>query len=49
MAKRKRRKSHKKEQLEIKKEIYAILFILAAIIGLGKLGPVGRLFASFSL
>jgi len=49
MAKRKRRKSNKKEKLEIKKEIYAIFFVLAAIIGLGKLGPVGRFIASFSL
>ena len=49
MAKRKRRKSSKKEKLEIKKEVYAILFVLIAIIGLGKLGPVGRFVASFSL
>ncbi len=49
MAKRRRRKSHRKEKLELKKEIYAILFILAAIFGLGKLGPVGRFLAAFSL
>ncbi|MBP5678911.1 MAG: cell division protein FtsK [Bacilli bacterium] len=49
MARRKRRRSHKKERLEIKKEIYAIFFVLAAIIGLGKLGPVGKFIASFSL
>jgi len=49
MAKRKRRKSSKKEKLELKIEIYAILFVLIAIIGLGKLGPVGRFVASFSL
>ena len=50
MAKRKRRKrTTKKEKLEIKKEVYAILFVLIAIIGLGKLGPVGRFIASFSL
>ena len=49
MAKRKRRKSNKKEKLELKIEIYAILFVLIAIIGLGKLGPVGRFVASFSL
>ena len=49
MAKRKRRRSNKKEKLEIKKEIYAILFVLAAILGLGKLGPAGRFIASFSL
>ena len=49
MAKRKKKKSSKKETFELKKEVYAIIFILAAIIGLGKLGPVGKLVASFSL
>ena len=49
MAKRKRRKSSKKEKIEIKVEVYAILFILAAIFGLGKLGPVGRFITSFAL
>ena len=50
MAKRRRkRKYHRKEKLELKIEIYAIFFILAAIFGLGKLGPVGRFIAAFSL
>lgn len=49
MAKRKRKKTTKKETFELRKEIYAVLFILTAIIGVGKLGPVGKLVASFSL
>ena len=49
MAKRKRKKSTKKQVLEIRKEVYAVLFIIISIIGLGKLGPVGRFVASFSL
>lgn len=49
MAKRKRKKSTKKQTLEIRKEVYAVLFIIISIIGLGKLGPVGRFVASFSL
>ena len=49
MAKRKRRKTTKKAVLEVRKEVYAILFIVAAVIGLGKLGPVGRCVAAFSL
>lgn len=49
MAKRKRRKTSTKQTLELKTEVYALLFIIIAIIGLGKLGPVGRIIASFSL
>ena len=49
MAKRKRKKTSKKQTFEIRKEVYAVLFILISIIGLGKLGPVGRLIASLSL
>ncbi|MBR3211071.1 MAG: cell division protein FtsK [Bacilli bacterium] len=49
MAKRKRRRTTKNQRLELKKEIYAILFVIIAIIGLGKLGPVGKFVASFSL
>lgn len=49
MAKKKRRKSSKKETFTVKKEVYAVLFILISIVGLGKLGPVGRIIASFSL
>ena len=47
MAKRKRRK--KKQKIEISIELYAILFVIAAILGIGKLGPAGRLIASFGL
>ena len=49
MAKRKRKRTTQSDKVELKTEIYAVLFILAAIVGLGKLGPVGRLVASFSL
>ncbi len=49
MAKRKKRKSTKNETLEIKKEVYAIIMIILSIVGLGKLGPVGKFIASFSL
>ena len=48
MAKRKRKRT-KKLKLEISVEIYAILLIIAAILGVGKFGPVGRLIASFGL
>jgi len=49
MAKRKRKKTKRKEKIEISAEIYAIFLIIIAILGLGKLGPVGKLIASFSL
>ena len=49
MAKKKRRKSTKKQKLELKIEVYAVLLIIISIIGLGKLGPVGRFIASFSV
>ena len=49
MAKRKKRRTSKKQTLELKKEVYAVLFIIIAILGLGKLGPVGKMIASFSL
>jgi S-DNA-T family DNA segregation ATPase FtsK/SpoIIIE len=49
MAKKKKRKTSKKESIEISIELYAVLFVIAAILGLGKLGPVGRMIASFSL
>ena len=48
MAKRKRRRS-KKQKFEISIGLYAILFIIAAILGIGKFGPAGRMIASFSL
>ena len=47
MAKRKRRK--KKEKIEISIELYAILFVIASILGIGKLGPAGKLIASAGL
>ena len=49
MAKRKKRKTAKKQKLELKVEVYAVLLIIISIMGLGKLGPVGRFIASFSL
>ncbi len=48
MAKRKRKKA-KKEKIQISIELYAILLIIITILGIGKLGPAGRLFATFSL
>ena len=49
MAKRKKRKSTKKSKIEIGIELYAVLLIIIAILGIGKMGPVGELIASFSL
>ena len=46
MAKRKRRKSGK---IELSVEIYALIVVILAMIGAFKLGPVGRLIASFGL
>ncbi len=48
MAKRKRRRS-KKQKFEISIGLYAVLFIIVAILGIGKFGPAGRMIASFSL
>lgn len=48
MAKRKRKKQAKKE-FEVDVQIYGVLLILAAVLGLGKYGPVGRAITSFSL
>ncbi len=48
MAKKKKRKS-KKQTIEISIELYAILLVIASILGIGKLGPVGRGIASFAL
>ena len=48
MAKRKKKKTNK-SSIEITIELYAILLILVAILGIGKFGPVGRLIASFGL
>lgn len=49
MAKKKKKKTTKKQKIEVSIELYAILITIAAILGIGKLGPVGRLIASFSL
>ena len=48
MAKKKKRKS-KKQTIEVSIELYAILLVIASILGIGKLGPVGRGIASFAL
>ena len=49
MAKKKKRKEEKPKKFEHSAELYGILLILAAILGIGKYGPVGRLVASFGL
>ena len=49
MGKRKRKKTRKKQKIVISAEIYAVFLIIIAIFGLGKLGIVGKLIASFSL
>lgn len=49
MAKRKKKKSKKTSSIEISIELYAILIIFITIIGLGKLGPIGKIITSFSL
>ena len=48
MAKRKRKKDTKKK-FEHQAELYGILFVLIAVLGLGKYGIVGRFFTSFSV
>lgn len=48
MAKRKRRRT-KKTKITISIEIYALILSVLAIFGVCKLGPVGRLIASFGL
>ena len=48
MAKRKRRKQTKKS-FEYKAELIGLILLLAAILGIGKYGVVGRAIASFSL
>ena len=47
MAKRKNRKT--KKAFQHSEELYGVFFILIAILGIGKYGPVGRLLASFAL
>ena len=48
MAKRKRKRT-KKAKIQISIEIYAVILSVLAIFGVCKLGPVGRLIASFGL
>lgn len=48
MAKRKRKKVVK-TKFKYTAELYGIVFILAAILGLGKYGPVGEMIASFAV
>lgn len=48
MAKKKTKKAPKKN-FNHRDELYGVLLILAAILGIGKYGPVGRLISSFSL
>ena len=48
MGKRKRKKQAKKD-IEIDVQLYAVVLILASILGIGKLGLVGRAITSFSL
>ena len=48
MAKRKRKRETKKSFTH-SAELYGVIFVLIAILGIGKYGPVGRIFASFSL
>ena len=48
MAKRKKKKTAKKS-FNYSAELYGVLLVLAAILGIGKYGPVGRAVASFGL
>lgn len=48
MAKRKKTRSVKKG-FEYSAELYGVLFVLAAILGIGKYGPIGKLIASFGI
>lgn len=49
MAKKKSRNKSKKEKPTYLIELYGIAFILIAILGIGKYGPIGRAIASFAL
>ena len=48
MAKHKKKKETKKG-FAYSTELYGILFVLAAILGIGRYGPVGSMIASFSV
>ena len=49
MAKRKKKRKEEKKEFSYKAEMYGIVLILIGILGIGKYGPVGKLFASFGL
>lgn len=49
MAKKKKKKKVEKKEFGYSAELKGIVLILVAILGIGKYGPVGRLFASFGL
>lgn len=49
MARRRRKKRSKKEALVIPIDLYAVLIVIAAVLGLGKLGPVGKGIAAIGI
>ena len=49
MAKKKRKKKEEVKEFGYGAELRGIILILIGILGIGKYGPVGRLFASFGL
>ena len=49
MAKKKERKTKKDKKPTYLIELYGIILILIAILGIGKYGPAGRIIASFAL
>ena len=46
---KKKRKREKKKNSELSVELYAVILTLIAILGIGKLGPVGKMIASFGV
>ena len=48
MAKRKRRRE-KSKNAELTVEIYAVILVLISILGIGKLGPFGKMISSFAI
>ena len=49
MAKRKKKKKVEKKEFSYGAEVRGIILLLVAVLGIGKYGPVGRLFSSFGL
>lgn len=49
MAKRKKKKKVEKKEFSYGAEVRGIILLLIAVLGIGKYGPVGRLFSSFGL